>query len=156
MNSTWELVVFAESLMASLRQIRPNLHAASTARILAKCVFWAVLLAIVLLSIVPPSGRPVTRVPHVFEHVAIFLLLGLSFAAGYRFRWASILGLVVYTAGVEILQFVAPGRHPRWLDLVENVVGLGLGTGLIYLLNFLLDRIRFLSDRSTKRPVPTE
>jgi VanZ family protein len=94
----------------------------------------------VLLSVLPPSERPVTRVPHGFEHLGIFLLLGVSFAAGYRIQWASVIGLVAFTAGVEVLQFFAPGRHSRWSDLVENIVGLVVGIALMYVVSRLVDR----------------
>jgi VanZ family protein len=123
-----------------LRQILLRVRADPNARIVARCIFWVLLSAIVLFSIVPPSERPVTRVPHAFEHVGIFLLLGVSFAAGYRVQWASIISLMAFTAGVEIMQFFAPGRHPRWSDLLENIVGLVVGIALIYFVNRLMDR----------------
>jgi VanZ family protein len=95
------------------------------------------LIAIVLLSVVPPRGRPVTAVPHVFEHVGIFLLLGFSFGAGYLVRLISVAGLVAFTACVELVQFVAPGRHPRWSDFIGNIAGIALGIALIYVINWL-------------------
>jgi VanZ family protein len=103
-------------------------------------LFWVLLFAIVVLSIVPPSGRPVTGVPHAFEHAGIFLLLGLFFAAGYRLNVGAVFALVGFTAAVEVVQFAAPGRHPRWSDFIENLVGIGIGIVLIYVLNRLLNR----------------
>ena len=51
-----------------------------------RAIAWILALAIVLLSVVPPSQRPTTSAPHNFEHLAIFLATGLMFAIGYRDR----------------------------------------------------------------------
>jgi hypothetical protein len=43
---------------------------------------WFVAFLIVILSLVPPSLRPVTDLPHNLEHALIFLVTGASFQIG--------------------------------------------------------------------------
>ncbi len=45
---------------------------------------WFGILAIVILSVVPSSLRPVTGLGHYFEHFAAFALVAGLFAVGYR------------------------------------------------------------------------
>jgi VanZ family protein len=132
--------MLSDSLIVLLPPAVYKLRPIHKLRVLSRWLFWLLLVAVMLLSVLPSSGRPVTHVPHMFEHVGIFLLLGLSFAAGYRVRLISIAGLAAFTGCVELLQFIAPGRHPRWSDFLENLVGIGIGIVLIYVLNRILNR----------------
>jgi hypothetical protein len=52
----------------------------------ARLAAWLLLSIIALLSIVPPVARPVTALPHVIEHAAIFFVFGMLFGAGYLGR----------------------------------------------------------------------
>jgi hypothetical protein len=59
---------------------------------------WLLAFAIVVLSLVPPSHRPVTNASHYFEHLAIFLATGFAFGMAYPdkpFAWAARLILFV-------------------------------------------------------------
>jgi VanZ family protein len=80
---------------------------------------------IVILSLVPPSLRPVTAAPHDFEHFAIFLLCGLCLGLGYRSGHLLQGGaLVIFAAVVEVLQRLVPGRHARLGDfLIDAAAG---------------------------------
>jgi VanZ family protein len=92
---------------------------------------WFLLLAIVVLSVVPPNYRPVTPAPHDVEHLVIFFLTGLAFGLGYNTRpFLQIIGLVTFSAGIELLQFYIPGRHARLSDFLVNAVSVALGVGL--------------------------
>ena len=53
---------------------------------IARILAWAQTITIVVLTIVPPSLRPVTVAPHYFEHFAMFLLTGAAFSFGYPRR----------------------------------------------------------------------
>ena len=44
---------------------------------------WLLAIAIVVLSLVPPSHRPITDASHNVEHFAIFWATGLAFGSGY-------------------------------------------------------------------------
>jgi VanZ family protein len=79
--------------------------------------------AIVILSLVPPSLRPVTEAPHDLEHFAIFALCGYAFGLGYRsHHLVRAVALVTFAGAIEVLQFTAPGRHARMLDFVIDAI----------------------------------
>lgn len=96
---------------------------------------WLCIAAIGALSLVAPSLRPVTFLPHNFEHVAIFALAGLAIGLGYPNRIAQhIIGLTLFAAAVELAQFYAPGRHPRVSDFVVDAAGAAAGVILAMML----------------------
>jgi VanZ family protein len=86
------------------------------------------LAAIILLSVVPPGLRPVTRIPHIVEHAGIFFFDGLVFGIAYfaYLRWSTVFAVVV-CAGVELLQLMAPGRHARLSDFIVDAGAACLG-----------------------------
>lgn len=88
---------------------------------------------IVVLSVVPPSVRPVTAAPHSIEHLAIFAISGALLGLAFPGRWLVRLSvLVLMAAAIELVQLWIPGRHARVSDLVENVLGSGLGLALSF------------------------
>jgi VanZ family protein len=96
---------------------------------------WFLLLAIVVLSVVPPAYRPVTPAPHGVEHLVIFFLTGLAFGLGYESRpFPQVFELVAFSAGIELLQLYIPGRHARLSDFLVNAVSVALGVGLAALM----------------------
>ena len=50
---------------------------------LVRTLTWLLTLAIVVLSLVPPSLRPITPLPHKGEHFVIFMMWGMAFGLGY-------------------------------------------------------------------------
>jgi VanZ family protein len=89
---------------------------------------WAAASAIVALTVVPPSLRPVTDAPHDVEHAAAFLIVGILFGLAYEGRERILsVGAVVFCAMVEILQLYVPGRHARWIDFVVDAVAAVFG-----------------------------
>ena len=106
-----------------------------TARRLFRLIGWICLAAIVILSLVSPSLRPVTRLPHNLEHLAIFAIAGLALGLGYAGRLVRHMALLVIFAGaVELAQFVTPGRHPRLIDFVVDGLSACAGAALAALL----------------------
>ena len=96
---------------------------------------WALLVAITVLSFVPPNSRPETGAPHSLEHLALFVPTGLAFALGYAPRYfLQLFALMIFTVAVELGQMWVPGRHARLSDFLINVLGLCLGVGLGFLL----------------------
>jgi VanZ family protein len=84
---------------------------------------WLCLAAIGVLSLVAPSLRPVTFLPHNFEHVAIFLAAGLAISLGYPNRATQqMIALALFAAAIELAQFYAPGRHPRVSDFLVDAL----------------------------------
>lgn len=67
------------------------------------------------------------------SHVLSFALLALlAFATRWPAgRWAVTLCLIVYAGGTELLQTFMPGRHPEFVDCLQNLLGITIG-GLVY------------------------
>jgi VanZ family protein len=104
-------------------------------RRLLQTAAWLLLLAIVVLSLVPPDERPVTPAPHDLEHAAIFVATGLAFGLGYANRHLLlIIGLVGFCATIEVAQLAIPGRHARLSDFVVDALSVSVGVGLVVLL----------------------
>ena len=90
---------------------------------LFRILAWVLIGAIVMLSLLPPSLRPVTAAPHDLEHFTIFALCGYAFGLGYRSRHLlHAVALVTFAGAIEVLQFTAPGRHARMLDFVIDAI----------------------------------
>ena len=122
-----------------------------TARRLFQATGWLCVAAIVALSLVAPSLRPVTFLPHNLEHLAIFIITGLALSLGYPGRLARhMLMLVIFgslsgilaAAGVYGLTAYVVGQRTRELgirlalgasptDLVRRLLGDGLRLCLI-------------------------
>jgi VanZ family protein len=99
---------------------------------------WLCLVAIGVLSLVAPSLRPVTFLPHSFEHVAIFALAGLAIGLGYPNRTPQhMIALTLFAAAVELAQFHAPGRHPRISDFVVDAIAACAGIAIALMLTRL-------------------
>ena len=102
--------------------------------LLTRLMAWLILAAIIALTFVPPMWRPVSGVPQAVEHFAIFLLMGGTFALGYRGHAASIgLTAILFAAGLEILQMFFPGRHARLSDFFVNALGICAGIAIVSL-----------------------
>jgi len=109
-------------------------HAFTMTSLIWRAPFIVLMLAITLLSLVPPAMRPNTAVSHQTEHLLIFALTGMTIALGFRWRWQAQIGaLALFAAAIETAQLFVPGRHARLSDLVVNILGAGLGIGLAHL-----------------------
>jgi VanZ family protein len=109
---------------------------------ISRVVAWLLLLAIVVLSLVPPSLRPTTA-PHQIEHAAIFLATGISFGFAYLGReWLLSVGAIIFCAVIEIAQLYVPGRHARLSDFVVDATAavLGVVAGRILLRTWFIFR----------------
>lgn len=90
---------------------------------IARVAAWSLAITIVVLSVVPPSLRPETVLPHHLEHFTIYAITGFAFALGYRLMPALVaMELVVFSGCVEIVQLFVPGRHARLSDFVVDAV----------------------------------
>ena len=85
---------------------------------------WLCLATIATLSLVSPSLRPVTFLPHNVEHLTIFAIAGGAMALGYPSRATHhLISLVIFAAAIELAQSFAPGRHPRLIDFAVDSLG---------------------------------
>jgi VanZ family protein len=97
---------------------------------------WLLALAIVVLSLSPPSLRPITALGHGFEHVLIFLITGTAFGFGYPGRVQFLAtALVAFAATIEVAQNWVPGRHARASDFLLDAGASCVGIGLAYALS---------------------
>ena len=102
-------------------------------------IAWLLALAIVVLSLGPPSSRPVTGAGHDVEHLLIFLATGAAFGLGYARRyWLLAIALLAFAAAIEIAQIMVPGRHARLTDFLTDGTASCLGIGLSYVLGILV------------------
>jgi hypothetical protein len=96
---------------------------------------WLLALAIVMLSLGPPSTRPVTGAGHNFEHLFIFVATGGAFGLGYpRRTWLLLIALVAFSGAIEVAQMMVQGRHARASDFITDAAASCLGVGLSYVL----------------------
>src|SRR6266571_1448631 len=101
------------SLLANTQRSQVGTMAVKIARIAA----WLLVVAIVVMTLGPPTVRPVTGFDRNLEHIAAFALLGLAFGLAYpnrRMRLA-LIGVAI-AAVMEILQQIVPGRHAYFSD----------------------------------------
>ena len=104
------------------------LHINRLMRRLSQIAASLLVIGISLVSLVPPSLRPVTGTPHNFEHLAIFLLTGIAFAIGYpRRHFRQSIGLVIFSGLIEIMQLWVPGRHARLSDFIVDASAACIG-----------------------------
>jgi len=94
---------------------------------------WLLAGTIVVLSLGPPSVRPVTGAAHALEHLLIFLATGMAFGLGYPRRvWLLTIALPTFAAAIEVAQNWVPGRHARMSDFLVDAAASCLGVGLSY------------------------
>jgi hypothetical protein len=106
-------------------------HNLLTTMIIVRWIAWAALAAVVVLSLVPVGLRPVSALPHIYEHFTVFLLVGLAFGMAYPGQRLAIgLASVPTAAAIELLQLFVPGRHARVSDFVINATGACVGLAL--------------------------
>ena len=95
---------------------------------------WLLAIAIVVLSLVPPSHRPITDASHNVEHFAIFWAIGFAFGAGYPGRPLLLaIALTISCGAIEIAQQWVPGRHARVSDFIVDAAAGLIGLGIAYI-----------------------
>jgi hypothetical protein len=93
-----------------------------------RAMAWLALVAIIVLSLVPPGARPTTFFPHKIEHAGIFLFDGLAFGITY-FGYERLLSIwaVIFCGGIELAQLMIPGRHARLSDFFVDAIAVCVG-----------------------------
>jgi VanZ family protein len=112
-------------------------------RSLCQLAAWFIAVIIVALHVVPATYRPVTAVSHNFEHLAIFLALGMAFGLGYPQRSRALaFALPLFCLAIEAVQLGIPGRHARLPDFLINTGAALLGLWIaIFVVGKVLARI---------------
>jgi len=102
---------------------------------------WVCVIAIAALSLVTPSLRPVTILPHDLEHAAIFAITGFMLGLGYPNRTQfQMSALIVFAGVIELAQLYAPGRHARMIDFVVDALAACIGVAFAAILMRLRTR----------------
>jgi len=118
-------------------------------QMLCRLAAWIVAIAIFVLHVVPATHRPVTSASHNFEHLIIFVALGMAFGLGYHLRSRLlVVALPAYCLVVEAVQLWVPGRHARLSDFLINTVSALIGLGAAFVAaRSLLPRAWFAEKR---------
>ena len=109
---------------------------------LARMAAWLLVVAIVVMTLGPPTVRPVTGFNRSLEHVAAFALLGLAFGLAYPSRrlLLAVIG-VALAALMETLQLMVPGRHAYFNDFVLNGAGACAGLAVAALFDWIVAKM---------------
>jgi len=101
-------------------------------------LFWACLLAVLALSLLPLSPQLPTTGWDKTNHLLAFCVLTILGNQAYRGCTVMVLlGLLAYGGLIEILQSFTPDRMAEWADLLADSLGLVVGLALSALLGKL-------------------
>ena len=96
--------------------------------IILRLLAWGLAAAIAFATLGPPEQRPHLSLGQNGEHALAFVLLGLAFGSAYtRNRLPTTAFVIAFTGVIELLQFLAPGRHARLEDFVVDALAATLG-----------------------------
>lgn len=93
-----------------------------------RCLFGAAALAVLVMSLLPPTPALPSTGWDKSNHLLGFSVLGvLGWLAFPRHRLAMVGGLLAYGALIELLQSLTPTRQADWQDWVADAAGVLLG-----------------------------
>ena len=112
--------------------------------IVFKLIAWCLAAAIAFATLGPPGSRPhASSLGQDGEHALAFVLLGLAFGLAYaRNRLFTAIMVVGLTGLVEILQFLAPGRHARLEDFLVDALAACAGIAAVAVFDLIVKRTR--------------
>ncbi|WP_108512966.1 VanZ family protein [Bradyrhizobium algeriense] len=96
--------------------------------IILRLFAWGLAAAIAFATLGPAEQRPHSNLGQNGEHALAFVLLGLAFGLAYTRAPSRTAALVIaFTGLIEVLQFLAPGRHARLEDFLVDALAASLG-----------------------------
>jgi VanZ family protein len=96
---------------------------------------WGLAAAVTFATLGPPRFRPHSPLGQAGEHALAFVLVGLAFGLAHpRNRPLVAAVAVALTGAVELLQFLAPGRHARLSDFLVDALAACAGIALAAIL----------------------
>jgi VanZ family protein len=112
--------------------------------ILLKIFAWLLAAAVAFAKLGPPESRPhADDLGQSGELAFAFVLVGLAFGLAYPQRRWRTAGIAVAMIGLlEMLQFLAPGRHARLSDFVVDAVSACAGFAVVAGMAWLMARWR--------------
>ena len=109
--------------------------------IILKTIAWILAAAVAFATLGPPAYRPHSELSQDGEHALAFVLVGLAFGLAYgRNRWATAAISVVLIGVLELMQFLAPGRHARLEDFAVDALTACAGLVLAAALDWAIKR----------------
>ncbi|OGV72529.1 MAG: hypothetical protein A3B82_05290 [Methylophilales bacterium RIFCSPHIGHO2_02_FULL_57_10] len=97
-------------------------------------IFWACLMVVLLLSLMPPVSNMPTTGWDKTNHLLAFAFLFILGRQAYPGRNAAVLlGLLLYGGLIEVLQSFTPDHFAELGDLIADGLGLMIGWGLAVL-----------------------
>lgn len=95
--------------------------------------FWACLLAVLVLSLIPAPPKSLSTGWDKGNHLLAFAVSCVLGQVAYPGRRSVVLmGLVAYGALIEVLQSFTPQRQAEWVDWLADGLGILLGWGLMF------------------------
>ena len=121
--------------------------------ILARSLAWLLAAAVTFATLGPPGLRPHSDLSQDSEHALAFILVGLAFGLAYRNRRWTVAAVAVVLIGLlELMQFGAPGRHPRLEDFLVDAGTACIGFALATVADWVLTRFRANSALTNQGP----
>jgi VanZ family protein len=121
------------------RPIKPCYGTGMT--IILRLFAWGLAAAIAFATLGPAEQRPHSSLGQNGEHALAFVLLGLAFGLAYTRALTRTAALVIaFTGLIEVLQFLAPGRHARMEDFVVDALAASLGLAAAAALDWTIRR----------------
>ena len=109
--------------------------------IILKTIAWVLAAAVAFATLGPPTYRPHSDLGQNGEHAFAFVLVGLAFGLAYaRNRWATAVISVIMIGALELMQFLAPGRHARLEDFAVDALTACAGIVLAAALDWAIKR----------------
>jgi len=109
--------------------------------IILRLLAWGLAAAIAFATLGPAERRPHLGLGQDGEHALAFVLLGLVFGLAHtRNRLHTAAFVVAFTGLIEILQFLAPGRHARMEDFVVDALAATLGLAAVAAFDWTIRR----------------
>jgi VanZ family protein len=111
--------------------------------IILRLIAWGLAAAIAYATLGPAQQRPHSNLGQNGEHAFAFVLLGLAFGLAYaRAPLRTGILVIVYTGLVEVLQFLAPGRHARLEDFIVDALAACAGLAVAIAIDWTIGRFR--------------
>ena len=114
------------------------------------CVAYVIFLTVLLLAPDPAAVVGLSRRPEFpwgsfgvhWIALAILSFLALGSVWPKRIPWLLAAGLVAYGTAGEALQYFVPSRHVQWMDWTQNMLGVGTGLLVYWILQRRWERSR--------------
>ena len=102
--------------------------------ILWQLAFWTTFFAVTWLALIPRPPKPIAEISDIALHSVAFLVLTFLLSmAHFRRRQLWPAGLMLlYGAGLELVQGAMGARFAEWKDLGVDVVGISMGLVLLH------------------------